>query len=188
MNEFRFHRDLSTLHIGTQVPHSYFIPFENAADCDNVLREQSPRFFSLCGEWEFGYFASDETLPDLSGSYSLPDRIPVPGNWQMQLGRGYDVPNYTNFNYPYPCNPPHLPDEIPCGLYRRRFTLPTRFGDKRVYLNFEGVDAAFYVYLNGTFVGYSQVSHMTSEFDITDVWCIDVERITGKAGRRKPKA
>ena len=51
MNEFRFHRDLSTLHIGTQVPHSYFIPFENAADCDNVLREQSPRFFSLCGEW-----------------------------------------------------------------------------------------------------------------------------------------
>ncbi len=178
MNEFRFHRDLSTLHIGTQAPHSYFIPFENAADCDNVLREQSPRFFSLCGEWEFGYFASDEALPDLSGSYSLPDRMPVPGNWQMQLDRGYDVPNYTNFNYPYPCNPPHLPDEIPCGLYRRRFTLPTRFGDKRVYLNFEGVDAAFYVYLNGSFVGYSQVSHMTSEFDITDALCAEENELT----------
>ena len=86
----------------------------------------------------------------------------------MYLDRGYDVPNYTNVNYPYPVDPPHVPDENPCALYTRTFTLDEAILRlKDIILTFEGVDSCFYVWINGSFVGYSQVSHMTSEFDIT---------------------
>lgn len=83
----------------------------------------------------------------------------------MALGRGYDVPNYTNVNYPIPYDPPFVPDENPCGLYSRKFTVPAAMAGKKIYLNFEGVDSAFYVWVNDEFAAYSQVSHMTSEID-----------------------
>ena len=73
----------------------------------------------------------------------LPDRITVPGNWQMQLGKGYDVPQYTNVNYPYPVDPPHVPDDVPCGLYRRSVTLTAEQAGKRCYLN----DVQLHVFL-----------------------------------------
>ena len=178
MNEFTYHRSLETLHIGCESPHTYFIPFDRADACDNVYRETSTRFLSLCGEWSFGYFGSAQELPPVLSDVVLPDRIAVPGNWQMQTIGKYDVPQYTNFNYPFPCNPPHLPNEIPCGLYQRSFHIPTCFAGKKIFLHFEGVDAAFYVYINRRFVGYSQVSHMTSEFDITEQLTQDDNEIT----------
>ena len=90
--------------------------------------------------------------------------MPVPSVWQMH---GFDRHQYTNVNYPFPYDPPYVPRDNPCGLYTRTFTLTAQELRMRQYLNFEGVDAAFYVWINGTLSGYSQVSHSTSEFDIT---------------------
>lgn len=88
--------------------------------------------------------------------------IPVPSNWQLY---GYDRLQYTNIRYPIPYDPPYVPDDIPTGVYRRGYVY-TPDGKDRI-LVFEGIDSCFYLYVNATFVGYSQVSHCTSEFDIT---------------------
>lgn len=92
---------------------------------------------------------------------------PSPRNWQTVLSKGYDVPQYTNVNYPFPVDPPHIPDKNPCAVYTRDFYLSDGFAEKSVYLNFEGVDSCHYVWINGKFVGYSTVSHCTSEFDVS---------------------
>jgi len=92
------------------------------------------------------------------------DTIPVPSNWQLH---GYGVPNYCNAQYPYPVDPPHVPDDNPVGIYRRTFHVPPSWEDRRVFLHFDGVDSAFYVAVNGQVVGCSKGSHLPSEFDIT---------------------
>lgn len=76
-------------------------------------------------------------------------------------------PLYVNVLYPIPVNPPHVPKANPTGCYRRTFTLPAEWAGQRVYLRFEGVNSAFYVWVNGEKVGYSQGAHLPSEFDIT---------------------
>ena len=169
-----YYKTPKTLHVGTEAPRAYFIPFtdEKSALCGN--RASSPYFKSLCGEWDFKFFNSVgaacdylSVLPDnidLAGA----DKLTVPMSWQVELDRGYDVPNYTNVNYPFPCDPPHVPDDTPCGLYGRSFRLTSeQLCGKSIFLNFEGVDSCFYVWVNGKLIGYSQVAHMTSEFDIT---------------------
>ena len=93
------------------------------------------------------------------------DSISVPGNWQME--GAYDVPMYTNVNYPIPYDPPYVPQDNPVGLYRRHFDLPSAWQGKRVHLCFEGVDSYFELYVNGEYAGYSKVPHMPSEFDVT---------------------
>ncbi|MBR2460573.1 MAG: DUF4981 domain-containing protein [Clostridia bacterium] len=94
----------------------------------------------------------------------------VPMSWQNALGKGYDVPNYTNVNYPYPVDPPHVPDNNPCALYKRSFSLTAeQIGDREIFINFEGVDSCFYLWINGAFCAYSQVSHMTSEINVTQL-------------------
>lgn len=152
------------LHIGCEKPRAYFIPYqsENAAIDDN--RADSSYFISLCGDWGFKYYPS---VNDVDLTTEFDQKLTVPMSWQAALGRGYDTPNYTNVNYPFPVCPPFVPDDNPCGLYSRDFYLDEDLKGKSVYLNFEGVDSCFYVYINDTFVGYSQVSHMTSEF------CVD---------------
>lgn len=171
------YRSLAVQHVYCEKPRAYFIPYESKDAAANDLtlsssgRERSRRFKTLCGEWDFKWLPSVDAITDLSAEFSsLPDKIPVPGCWQMQLGRGYDVPQYTNVSYPFPCDPPYLPDDIPCGLYRRTFTLcREQIDGKRTYINFEGVDSCFYLYVNGTFAAYSQVSHGTSEIDLTSL-------------------
>ncbi len=91
--------------------------------------------------------------------------VAVPSVWQ---NLGCEPHMYTNVDYPYPCDPPFVPQDNPCGVYIRDFTYTPDPQAPRAFLNFEGVDSAFYVWLNGTFVGYSQVSHSTSEFDVTE--------------------
>ena len=165
-----YHKTEKHLHINCEAPRAYFVPYANRREALTGNRDSSCFFKSLCGVWDFRYFSSvsdivDFTAPDFSRREM--DKLPVPMNWQMALGRGYDTPHYTNAFYPIPIDPPHVPDQNPCGLYIRDFRIPEAMADKRVYLNFEGVDSAFYVWVNGSFAAYSQVSHMTSEIDIT---------------------
>ncbi len=167
-----YHCDPSTLHVGCEEPRAYFIPFPSESDAVNENRGQSAFFKSLDGEWAFRFFRSlsDVCCRDITGNdFSTDgfDRMTVPMSWQMALGRGYDVPNYTNVNYPIPVDPPYVPDENPCALYVRDFSVPAAMKGKKIYLNFEGVDSAFYVWVNDTFAAYSQVSHLSTEIDVT---------------------
>lgn len=114
----------------------------------------------LNGTWNFAYFQRDVDVPEQIEAW---DTIPVPSCWQLH---GYSTPNYTNINYPYPCDPPYVPDDNPCGVYERSFELEQKWG--RVYFVFEGVASCAYLYINGSFVGFTQGSHLQAQFDITD--------------------
>lgn len=164
-----YHTSLSDLHVGCEAPHAYFIPYATDEEAIENAREYSPFFRSLCGTWAFRYYASVGEVPDLRVTpLDTSDTLEVPSCWQNKLGRGYDTPNYTNINYPFPYDPPFVPTENPAGVYEREFTVSKEeLSGKRAMLHFEGVDSCFYLFLNGAFVGYSQVSHMTSEFDVT---------------------
>lgn len=167
-----YHKSLDVLHYGCERPRAYFIPCESESSALADNRDASAYFKNLCGEWRFKWFENDSCIAD--GEHPMMpeehDRITVPMSWQNALGRGYDVPNYTNVNYPYPVDPPHVPDDNPCALYERDFTLASeQINGKDVFINFEGVDSCFYLWINGTFCAYSQVSHMTSEINITSL-------------------
>lgn len=156
-----YHEDPEQLHIGTLQKHCYFIPFD-ADECPFDSREKSSRFELLNGEWEFGYYDSIIDMEDDFISLTFDKKIPVPSNWQLC---GYDKPQYTNVCYPIPFDPPYVPDDIPVGVYRRSYNY-TPDGLDRI-LTFEGADSCLYLYVNGEFAGYTQVSHNTAEFDIT---------------------
>ena len=156
------HEDPHTLHVGTLPDHNYFIPFAPGQDPFSG-REKSERFTLLNGKWDFAYFDSVLDLPDDFPSLTFKKKLPVPANWQLY---GYDKPQYTNVDYPIPYDPPFVPDDDPVGIYSRTITY-TPDGNRRI-LCFEGVDSCFYLFVNGTFIGYSQVAHHTSEFDLTD--------------------
>ena len=87
----------------------------------------------LNGTWKFAFFNRDVDVPEVIGAW---DTIPVPSCWQLQ---GYENPNYSNINYPYPCDPPYVPDDNPCGVYEREFTLKKKWG--KVYFVLEGVSS-----------------------------------------------
>lgn len=139
--------------------HSYMIPYESESAALLMDREKSERFVSLNGEWDFKYF---ESLADLTEEISNWDKIPVPSCWQLF---GYDYPHYTNVNYPHPVDPPYVPDENPCGVYRRFLDIEET--DKEMHLVFEGVNSCVCLYINGKEVGYSQGSHNIAEFDVS---------------------
>ncbi|MBF1200262.1 MAG: DUF4981 domain-containing protein, partial [Haemophilus parainfluenzae] len=160
----RYFEDPQTLHVNTTPHHAYFIPFSSTESAVKKTREFSPYFTLLNGEWDFAYFESYTHLPQDFLHISFTDKIPVPSNWQ---NHGYDNHQYTNVNYPFPFDPPYVPIENPCGLYHRVFNVEIN-AEKRYLLNFEGVDSCLFVYVNHQFAGYSQISHCTSEFDITD--------------------
>lgn len=156
-----YHEDPHSLHIGTVADHGYFIPFSKTQD-PFLPREESERLQMLNGEWAFNYYDSIIDLEDNFTEAEFKNTIPVPSNWQLH---GYDRPQYTNVVYPIPFDPPFVPDDTPVGVYKRSFNYEPD-GMNR-FLVFEGVDSCFYLYINGKFVGFSQVSHHTSEFDIT---------------------
>ena len=167
-----YHEDPQTLHIGTLPDHCYFIPFEKGQDAF-AEREASKRFELLNGEWDFSYYDSIIDMPDDFTDLFCAEKIPVPSNWQLH---GYDKPQYTNVNYPIPYDPPYVPDDVPVGIYGRDYYHKPD-GMRRI-LCFEGADSCLYLYINGKFAGYSQVSHHTSEFDITDMLTEGKNRIT----------
>lgn len=149
---------------GVEPPRSYYIPFgeeQSFAFKHGILdRSASSRFISLDGEWEF---KAHEDIAALALAEDLQDKIPVPSCVQMH---GYDQIQYINTRYPIPVDPPFVRVKNPAFHYRRAFSVADM--SQKYYLNFEGVDSFFYVYINGKQIGYSQISHATSEFDITD--------------------
>lgn len=163
--------DPTVLHVGCEKPHAYFIPYDTQDGALGGDRNSSAYFKSLVGTWDFHFFASPDDIVDaeLAALCAQPaDRIEVPRSWENTLR--YNTPQYTNVVYPFPCEPPKLPRENPCGLYSRRFTVDARsLSGKDAMLTFEGVSSCFYVWVNGSFVGYSEVSHGISEFCVTDL-------------------
>ena len=129
-------------------PRSYYIPGGKS------------EYHLLNGDWRFAFYSRDIDVPEGIQNW---DTIPVPSCWQLH---GYENPNYSNINYPYPCDPPYVPDDNPCGIYEREVELGEKWG--RVYFVFEGVSSCAYLYVNGACVGFTQGSHLQAEFDITD--------------------
>lgn len=178
----RYFEDVTTLHVGCEPNHAYFIPSSQPQDTTLDRRRESDRFQLLNGDWQFCYYPSiadvDTQVDNATQAYEPrffdvdfnpgPEytTLPVPSVWQMH---GFDHNQYTNTRYPFPFDPPFVPADNPCAVYRRTFTYTPQADAPRAYLNFEGVDSCLYVWVNGEFIGYSQVSHSTSEFDITDV-------------------
>lgn len=174
-----YHENMKTLHVGCEQPRAYYIPYDVSETAVQGDREQSNRFKLLSGEWAFSYYKNiyevPEAMVDRNASIDNLDKIPVPSNWQMH---GYDAPQYLNTRYPFPINPPYVPVENPAGVYVRDFNISDEWDGMNKYIVFEGVDSCFYLYINGQFVGYSQVSHMTSEFDVTNFLNNGTNRIT----------
>ena len=166
----RYYEDLSVLHENTMPARAYYVPASIRMDNLMEHREKSDRMQLLNGTWKFRYFNSIYDVQDsfFEKDYDTEnfDEIQVPSVWQMA---GYDAHQYTNIRYPFPFDPPYVPQDIPCGAYVHTFDYSRDENAPKAFLNFEGVDSCFYVWINGSYVGYSQVSHMTSEFDITDL-------------------
>ena len=166
----RYYENLSVLHENTMPARAYYIPASGRMDNLVERREKSDRMQLLNGTWKFQYFNSIYDIQDsfFEKNYDTEnfDEIQVPSVWQMA---GYDTHQYTNIRYPFPFDPPYVPQDIPCGAYVHTFEYSRDEKAPKSFLNFEGVDSCFYVWINGSYIGYSQVSHMTSEFDVTDV-------------------
>ena len=166
----RYYENLNVLHENTQPARAYYVPASCRMDDLVEHREGSDRLQLLNGKWKFQYFKSIYDVKDAfyemgydTGAF---DEIEVPGVWQMA---GYDTHQYTNIRYPFPFDQPYVPQDIPCGAYVHTFSYAKDVDAAKAFLNFEGVDSCFYVWINGEYVGYSQVSHMTSEYDVTDI-------------------
>lgn len=141
-------------------PRSYYIP-TGVSEC-----------LKLNGEWNFAYFERDIDVPENIEEW---DKIPVPSCWQLH---GYDNPNYTNINYPYPVDTPFVPDDNPCGVYNREFNVAKKWG--KLYFVFEGVSSCASLYINDKYAGFTQGSHLQAEFDITDFVTEGVNTVTVK--------
>ncbi|MBT1180262.1 glycoside hydrolase family 2 TIM barrel-domain containing protein [Bifidobacterium vespertilionis] len=192
----KYYESLDHLHVGCQPNRAYYVPASSETDTSVGRRVDSDRFQLLSGgdkgdksdkggaEWDFRYYGSIHELDaDVERAHANHDpafwdngfvadaangytTIPVPSVWQ---NHGFDRHQYTNVRYPFPVDPPFVPEDNPCGVYLTTFPYEPDPAAPRAFLNFEGVDSCFYVWVNGTFAGYSQVSHSTSEFEVTDL-------------------
>ncbi|WZH50070.1 glycosyl hydrolases family 2 TIM barrel domain-containing protein [Fusarium acuminatum] len=125
----------------------------------------------LNGSWDFQYAPTPAEASEYPTNAAASDEswstINVPGHWQLQ---GHGHPHYTNVQFPFPSTPPFIPTENPTGTYRRQFRVPSDWDStSQLRLRFDGVDSAYHVWLNGSFVGYSQGSRNAAEFDITGI-------------------
>ena len=163
--------DLKVLQLNREAPHASMMVFPDAESALKAGpdRTRSPWFKSLNGNWKFHWVKKPADRP--AGFYQ-PDfdagawkTIPVPSNWEIQ---GYGLRIYSNIPYPFPKNPPHAPTEWnPVGSYRHEFELPAEWQGRDVFITFDGVQSAFYLWINGQKVGYSQGSRTPAEFNIT---------------------
>ncbi|HWV24759.1 MAG TPA: glycoside hydrolase family 2 TIM barrel-domain containing protein [Thermomicrobiales bacterium] len=156
-------------HRNRESPRPLLIPYVDDASARTGDRIRSPWYRCLNGEWRFHYAATVGEIPvdarDRDADDLWWDTIPVPSVWQMHR---YGTPNYTNVRYPFPVDPPHVPDH-PVGCYRQEFSIPASWDGRLIRLTFDGVCSAFSVQVNGEDVGFSKGSHVPAEFDITDV-------------------
>jgi beta-galactosidase len=150
--------------------HVEAVPYASVEAAKAGEREKSPYFQLLNGAWQFQFAPTPRSVPDDFHSTvfdtSAWDEVQVPGNWMMQ---GYDKPIYTNVQMPIPNTPPFVPKEDnPTGLYQHTFAIPEDWNGRQIFICFEGVESAFYLWVNGQAVGYSQDSRLPAEFDLTE--------------------
>ena len=170
-SQYREWEDLSVFSVNTEDPHATFYPFSSENNLLNLDLTKSKLYESLNGSWDFKLFSNADSLPEMffSNNFNKSDwqKIPVPSNWQFHSD---DFPLYTNIVYPYEINPPYMPKEYnPIGLYHRKFELKKGWVDKEIFIHFGAVNSAFYIWINGTKVGYSEGSKTPSEFNLTNV-------------------
>jgi len=157
--------------IGKEKAHSTLIPFENFNEALGP-EEDSTLFKPLNGNWKFNWVKTPQERPmefyKEDFKVETWKEIDVPSNWQM---RGYGIPIYTNVKYPYSINTKEIPkidhNYNPIGSYRRNFSIPSNWKDNEIFIHFAGVKSAFYIWVNGKKVGYSQGSMTPAEFNIT---------------------
>ena len=161
--------DLSVFSIHTESPHASLNLFKDTQEAKNLNRENSSLYQSLNGIWDFKLAKNEVEVP--KGFYKENfDRgswgtIPVPADWQFYTD---DFPLYTNIIYPYDINPPYMPkDYNPMGCYWRTFSVEEGLQNKQLFIHFGAVNSAFYIWINGKKVGYSEGSKTPAEFDIT---------------------
>jgi beta-galactosidase len=145
------------------------LPYSNETQAIADIYIHSPYYQSLDGTWKFNWHKkpADKPVGFYKAGYDVSkwDNIQVPGNWELQ---GYGVPIYTNIIYPHPKNPPYIDhNDNPVGCYLRDFNISKDWDGRRVFLHFESGLAAMYIWVNGEYVGYSEVTKSPSEFDIT---------------------
>ncbi|MEU8872100.1 glycoside hydrolase family 2 TIM barrel-domain containing protein [Streptomyces javensis] len=159
--------------VNREAARARLVPYAGPADAMRGRFQDSPYYRSLNGSWRFRWSRNADRRPT---GFQAPDfddsgwnRIPVPSNWEIE---GYPEPIYLNIKYPWigyeTPNPPQVPEDFnPVGSYRRTFTVPADWSGRRTLLSFQGVKSAFFVWVNGERVGYSEDSYTPAEFDIT---------------------
>ncbi len=160
----KYHEDLKVLHVNKERARSFYVPTGIGEAYSPYEWSASSRVRLLNGPWAFRLYETFEEARENLFSSDGYESIDVPSCWQM---KGYGMNQYTNIRYPIPIDPPYVPDKNESGHYRRSFEY--RAALEKTYLIFDGVDSAFYVYLNDEFAGYSQVSHSSSEFDVSSL-------------------
>jgi len=156
------------LQINTLKPRAWYIPFTHPDEPIPDYPNNSKNVISLNGTWHFQFYESPPFVPD-SIKYHRWNTgeghpIPVPSCWELQ---GYNRPQYLNVQYPFPVDPPFVPNENPTGGYQKSFQIPDEWRGKDIILTLLGVSSAHEVYLNDKFVGASKGSHLTSEYQLT---------------------
>ncbi len=174
-------QDETRLSLGKEAPRATSVPFSNREEALSGDRRRSPFVRSLNGFWKFHWVNHPEKRAAGFSARGFDDsgwkEIPVPSNWQVH---GYDTPVYTNVTYPFRLAPPRVMDEPPehfttyrdrnpVGAYRRRFTVPPEWAGRQIFIEFDGVDSFFYLWVNGSYVGFSKDSRTLASFEITDV-------------------
>lgn len=156
----RKYENINIIHENTEKPRAYYIPYDTKEKAMCGDKRQSEYYTLLNGEWDFRYFSRDIDCPAEIDNW---DKISVPSCWQTT---GYEKPYYTNVNYPYPADPPFVPDDNPVGVYRKIVNISAIAAERENYIVFEGVAPCFELFVNGEYIGFSTVSHSTSEFRI----------------------
>ena len=153
--------------LNTLNPHAWFLPYIGSQTNPPDYPSTSERVLSLNGDWHFSMHPSPASAVDESGkpiAAAKSSLIKVPGCWELT---GYDAPQYLNFRYPFPVDPPNIPNENPTGVYQHIFSLPNEWSGMRIILTLLGVSSAFEVFLDDHYIGGSKGSHLTTEFDLT---------------------
>lgn len=165
-----YHRDLAVLEVNREAPRTEFVEFASRDEALTRSFERSDAYRSLDGVWKFRYADDVRALPAdataADADTSAWSDIRVPGNWELQ---GHGTPIYVNTRYEYATidpAPPHLPEAIPAGVYRRTFTVPEAWAGRRIYLTIGGAKSGVYVYVNGREAGYNEDSKNPAQYRI----------------------
>ncbi len=155
--------------INKEEPHCTLIPYENFKKAITGIRKASEFYLSINGKWKFNWVKKPDLRPKDFFKLDFNDKnwntIIVPSNWETQ---GFGRPIYLNVRYPFKKNPPYIQhDYNPVGSYRRYFTIPEKWSQREIFVHFDGVQSAFYLWINGIKVGYNQGSRTPAEFNIT---------------------